>query len=646
SDKFNVSADLNYRYNNSLTPVSEFNVINYMFHGSLWAVPKFPNGTYGLSQQGNNPLMYAELGGTSNQNLDYIAGNVKGEWNIINGLKFTTQLGYRLTFTYQKNFANSYTNVDTINKITKTVTNNTLTEVRNDVREYTLNNFLSYEKKLGKHHLKTLLGYSEIYNNLHSLTAYRERFYNNNIQSIGQGTNDGTKSNSGSDAEFGLRSFFGRVNYAFEDKFLFEANGRYDGSSRFTGNNQYSFFPSFSAGWRLSEEGFWDALKGTVNEFKLRGSWGKTGNQTIPLYSYFEALTASSYSFGGAPVTGYRPNTLANKDITWETTTQTDFGIDASLFKNFSISFDYYNKKTDGILLDLPIPGTIGLNAPPQNAGVVENKGIELTLGYRHGAGKRFRYDINGNLAINNNKVISLAGTGPYISGSDIDPRYVVKEGLPINAHWGYLTAGLFQTQEEISKYPTYTPNSKPGDVKYVDLNNDGKINADDMTMIGTSFPKYTFGLNSSFAYSNFEVSLLFQGAADVDTRLSGALAEMGNQEGFTSKIYTNNYWTPEHTNARFPRPVKFDLRNVATSDRLLIDGSYVRLKNIQLAYNLPLSVTKRFSMSRASVYVSGTNLFTISKLNEWNLDPEAESGRAVYYPQTSLLTFGVNLIF
>lgn len=167
------------------------------------------------------------------------------------------------------------------------------------------------------------------------------------------------------------------------------------------------------------------------------------------------SLSASSYSFGGAPVTGYRPNTLANKDITWETTTQTDFGIDASLFKNFSLSFDYYNKKTDGILLDLPIPGTIGLNAPPQNAGVVENKGIELTLGYRHGAGKRFRYDINGNLAINNNKVISLAGTGPYISGSDIDPRYVVKEGLPINAHWGYLTAGLFQTQEEISKYPT-----------------------------------------------------------------------------------------------------------------------------------------------------------------------------------------------
>ncbi|HSU50708.1 MAG TPA: SusC/RagA family TonB-linked outer membrane protein, partial [Segetibacter sp.] len=407
-----------------------------------------------------------------------------------------------------------------------------------------------------------------------------------------------------------------------------------------------SFFPSFSAGWRLSEENFWDGLKGTVNEFKLRGSWGKTGNQTIPLYSYFESLSASSYTFGGAPVTGYRPNTLANTDITWETTTQTDFGVDASLFRNFSLSFDYYNKKTDGILLDLPIPGTIGLNAPPQNAGVVENKGVEITAGYRKVTGKKFRYDINGNLAINNNKVISLAGTGPYISGSDIDPRYAVKEGLPINVHWGYVTDGLFQTQSEIDKYPTYTPNTKPGDVKYVDRNNDGKINADDMTMIGTSFPKYTFGLNSSFGYGNFEVSLLFQGAAAVDTRLAGALAEMGNYEGFTHTIYTNNYWTPQHTDARFPRPIKLDLRNRATSDLLLIDGSYVRLKNLQVAYTLPTRIIQKLSMNRASVYVSATNLLTFSKLNEWNLDPEVESGRGVYYPQTSLLTFGVNVQF
>lgn len=646
SDKINISADVNYRYNNSLAPTQMNNALNTVYHGSLWAVPKYPNGTYGLSQQGNNPLMYAELGGLSKQYIDYIVGSAKGEWQIIKGLKFATQFGARISFTQQKNFSNAYTNVDSITKVTKVVANNSLTEVRNDFREYTINNLLSYERDYGKHSIKGLLGYSEIDYTEHTLSAYRERFYSNDIQSISQGTNDGTKSNSGTDAEYGLRSFLGRINYAFENKYLFEANARYDGSSRFTGNNQYSFFPSFSAGWRLSEEGFWESLKNTINEFKLRGSWGKTGNQTIPLYSYYESLTSTTYTFGGAPVAGYRPTTLANKDITWETTTQTDFGLDASLFRKLNITFDYYNKRTDGILLDLPIPGTIGLNAPPQNAGVVENKGIEITLSYRNNIGKKIRYDINGNLAVNNNKVVSLAGTGPYISGSDIDPRYAVKEGLPINAHWGYVTDGFFQSQQEIDKYPTYAPNTRPGDVKYVDRNNDGKINADDMTMIGTSFPKYTYGLTTGFGFANFELTLLFQGAAGVDTRLSGALAEMGDYEGFTHKIYTNNYWTPDHTNARFPRPVKLDLRNRATSDMLLINGSYVRLKTIQLSYTLPASVASSLRMSRASVYVSGTNLLTLSKLNEWNLDPEAESGRAVYYPQTSLFTFGMHIQF
>jgi hypothetical protein len=242
---------------------------------------------------------------------------------------------------------------------------------------------------------------------------------------------------------------------------------------------------------------------------------------------------------------------------------------------------------------------------------------------------------------------VDLKGTGPYIAGSDIDPRYIIAKDLPINTLWGYKTAGLFQTQQEITEYKaTYASNTKPGDVKYIDLNGDGKINADDMTNIGNSFPKYTFGLNTDFAYKNFELNILFQGAAKVDARLAGALAEMGNQEGFTHEIYANDYWTPQHTDARFPRPIKFDLRNVATSDRLVIDGSYLRLKNVQLAYNLPASLISKGRISRLRVYTSATNVFTISKLNEWNLDPEVPSGRAVYFPQTALYTLGLNLQF
>lgn len=646
SARIKFSATANYRYNFSLAPIVE--PFDRMLHGSLWAVPKYADGTYGLSQQGHNPLMYAEIGGTQRQYTDYFIGNIRGEWEIINGLKFSTQFAARVNYIQQKNFTNAYTNVDKTTGITKIIANNSLNEVRNNLREYTLNNLLTYDKSLGKHDVKLLAGYSEIDNTQTFLSAYRERFYNNDVQSVGQGTNDGTKTNTGRDAEFGLRSYFGRLNYAYGGKYLFEANGRYDGSSKFTGRKRYSFFPSFSAGWRISEEGFWDNFHHVINDLKLRGSWGRTGNQSVDLYSYYAALSLSTYTFGGAPVQGYRQTTFANTELGWETTTQTDFGLDATLLNNrLSVTFDYYRKLTSDILLNLAIPSTVGLTAPPQNAGSVENKGYEFSVNYRSNTDQRdFRYKIGANLTINNNKVVDLKGTGPYITGSDIDPRYIIKTGLPVNTLWGYLTDGLFQTQDEINKYPTYAANSKPGDVKYVDLNNDGKIDANDMTNIGVSFPKYTFGLNTDFSYKNFELNILLQGAAKVDARLAGAMAEMGNQEGFTHKIYTNDYWTPENTNARFPRPVKFDLRNVATSDRLVYDGSYLRVKNVQLSYNVPALWSKIAYISNANIYVSATNIFTLSKLNEWDLDPEVESGRAVYYPQTSLYTFGINLQF
>jgi hypothetical protein len=187
---------------------------------------------------------------------------------------------------------------------------------------------------------------------------------------------------------------------------------------------------------------------------------------------------------------------------------------------------------------------------------------------------------------------------------------------------------------------------AKPGDVKVLDLNKDGKINADDMTYLGNPFPKYTFGSNLNLSYKSFGLNMFWQGASGVGVRLARALAEQGNFEGFTHKIYTNNYWTPENTDARFPRPTKQDLRNQASTDRMVIDASYLRLKNVQLVYNLPTALTQRAAISRMSVYVSATNLFTFSKLTEWNLDPETLSGWQDYYPQTGLYTFGVNIQF
>lgn len=650
SKRLKVSGDVNYRYSATESPTTNASSpLNNFLHGTLWAVPKYADGTYGLSTQGNNPLMFIEIGGQSKQKADYLAGYVKAELEIADGLVFSTQIAGRGLFTQQKNYTNAYTNWDKNTNITKTITNNSLTEVRNNLREYTLNNLLTYEKGFGNHNVKALVGYSQIGNTQTFLQAYRERFYNNDIGSIGQGANDGTKSNSGNDAVYGLRSFFGRVNYDYDGKYLLEANARYDGSSKFTGAKQYSVFPSFSGGWRISKENFWQGIEHAVNDLKVRGSWGITGNQSVDLYSYYAALTASGYNFGGAAVQGYRQNTLANTNLGWESTTQLDIGLDAAfLNKRLNLTVDYYRKVTNDILLNLDIPATVGLNASPQNAGAVENKGWEFSASYRGKANEAgLKYNLGGNLSINRNEVIDLKGTGPYIVGSDIDPRYIIKKGLPINTLWGYKTDGLFQSDEEIKAYKaTYAANTKPGDVKHVDVNGDGKIDANDMTVIGNSFPKFTFGLNSDFSYRNFELSLLFQGAAKVDARLAGALAEMGNQEGFTHEIYTNNYWTPERTDARFPRPVKYDLRNVTSSDRMVVNGSYVRLKNIQLAYSLPVSLIERVKLSKARIYVSATNLFTISKLNEWNLDPETPSGRGVYFPQTALYTVGLNLQF
>ena len=642
--KIKLSTDFNYRYNLSKSPFAT-DVFNRFFHGTMFAAPKYPNGTYGLSAQGFNPLLLTEQSGFRNLADNYFFTSGKLDYKLFEGLTLSAQASIVMNLTEGKAYRNVVNNFDSLTGRRYQVANNALTETRNRYREITTNYLANYVKQIARHEIKGLLGFSELYNNGSNLTAYRERFYNNDIQSLGQGTNDPTKDNSGNEYKFGLRSYFARMNYSYAQKYLLEVNGRYDGSSRFTGDNQYSFFPSFSAAWRLTKESFFEDLNTPFNELKIRGSWGQTGNQTVPLYSYFASLTQGSYTFGGLTAPAFSQTALADPSISWETNTQTDIGMEGLVFDNrLSFSADYYKKRTTDILLALPLPVVTGFASSSQNAGVIDNKGFEFSLGWSDKT-HLVKYAINANLAINKNEVMDLKGGGPFINSSyDLDPRYIVKVGLPFNAHWGYKTNGYFQSQEEINNYPTIAPNTRPGDVKYVDLNNDKKIDADDWTIIGNPFPKYTFGAVGEIGYAGFTLNALFQGAADVDTRLSGALSEFGIFEGFTHKMVTNNYWTPERRNARFPLPRKSDQRNVNTSDRLIIDGSYLRLKNLQLNYAISPSLLKRAGINAARVYVSGTNLLTFSKLNEWNLDPEAESGRGIYYPQTRLYTLGLNI--
>jgi TonB-linked SusC/RagA family outer membrane protein len=515
-----------------------------------------------------------------------------------------------------------------------------LNEIRDNSKEKTLTSLLNYDYRNDKHEIKVLAGYSEISNKRNYLNGYREFFYNNDVQSISMGS-DENKNVTGFDSEWGLRSYFGRINYIWSDKYILEVNARWDGSSRFTGSNVYAFFPSLSGGWRITEEQFWNL--DIVDEFKIRASWGKSGNQAIPLYEFYPALSNVPYAFNEQLAQGYLETNMANEELTWETTTQTNIGFDSQfLNQKLSLSFDWYKKTTDGILLQLPIPGVIGLNPPQQNAGVVENKGVEIQLGFRNRQSK-LSYDISGNLGYNANKIISLAGTGPYINTTSAwTPVYIKEEGYPIDSFYGYRIDGFFQTEEEVANYPTLFSNSKPGDTKYIDLNNDGQLTPEDMTHLGNSFPSYTFGLTSTLTYNNFEFFWHWQGAADFYTRIDGALGEFGNQEGFTHKIITDNYWTEDNRDARFPRPIKFDLRNLHSSELNHIESSYFRLKLLQLGYNLPKNIMERTFIKSTKITLSGTNLITISQLSrDWNLDPEAGSRRGNYYPQTSVYSLG-----
>jgi TonB-linked SusC/RagA family outer membrane protein len=643
SNKINVSADLDYRYEKDLNPYGLASIFQFMTQNGIWNVPQYPNGDYGGGTQGNNPLLLIDKGGYNRQNSDYISGNLKGTWEIIKGLKFTSQFAARATDGYGKLYQNTWETRDS-SLVKKKNTINNLTESRNDNRMYTLNNLLDYSTNIKDHGLKFLLGYSQIDYTSHSLSAYRQNFYNNDVQSIGQGADDATKNNGGGDAEWGLRSYFGRFNYNFQDKYLFEANGRFDGSSRFTGDNKYSFFPSFSAGWRIGQEKFFSPIQHVVNDLKIRGSWGKTGNQAVALYSYFPTLSLVTYSFNGATVPGYVQTQVANPDITWESTREINIGLDAQfLNRKLNLTVDRYKKRTEGILLTLPVPGTLGLQAGPRNAGKVDNSGWEFTVGSRNRFGK-FGLDANANLSINKNEVVDLAGTGPFYYGTDQNPRYTIQEGYPIYAFWGYKTNGLYQSDADAAAGPYYSRAAKAGDVNYVDMNKDGKIDAADQTYLGNTFPKYSFGGNFNLSYAAFSLNLTLQGAADASVRMAGAFGQGGNFEGMVPKIYTNNYWTPDNPNAYFARPTKQDLRNQTNSDRLVLDASYLRFKNIQLVYQVPVSVSKKAYINQASIYVSASNVLTISKLNDWGIDPESMSGVQNYYPQVSVYSVGLNI--
>lgn len=462
---------------------------------------RYSNGSWGVGWNGNNPIAYSRPeGGLHKNNHPEIFLNTSLTYRPTGWLeaKFTAAPKYAESIDHAFEIAIPTYDAEG-NPVYTQPAKSALTE--ESARSFH-NNFygtLTFSKNVNTHDFKLLLGASREDFSTNNVSAFRNVFVLPRYPVLNTGSAE-SQQNSGSAAEWALQSFFGRINYSYKQKYLLEINGRYDGSSRFISGRKYGFFPSVSAGWRVSEEPFMESLKGTVSELKLRGSWGRLGNQNIGNYPFTSTLALGSYTFNKQVVDLAALNKMANPEISWETTEMTDIGLDLTLFSNLTITGDYYFRRTRDILLELNIPLTVGLNAPFQNAGIVENRGWDLGLQYR-GRVNEFRYDIAFNLSDVKNEVIDIRGVQQ--TGVTID-----REGYPMNAIYGLESLGLFQSDEEAASHAAQFGTTKAGDIKYKDQNNDGIINAEDNVIIGSTIPRLAFGTTLNASYKGFDLNV------------------------------------------------------------------------------------------------------------------------------------------
>ena len=647
-NKFTFSSNVNLRFFDQKAPVEQSNIMNRMAQGSQWGVPYYSDGSYGLSVDNDSPIVRLYEGGNQSIRNLFIGGIFRGEYELIDGLKIAAQYSTQHNFRNSLYFRNSYTIIDKEYPTRRrTYSPNNFTSNKNWEKEDQIDLQLLYNKSFEKHSFSGILAYSQIGFNYDWLEGYRRDFFNNEMQVISQGAADGTQSPTGGNSQWGLRSYFGRVNYEYDHKYMLEASARYDGSSRFAKGYQYGFFPSASAGWRVSREDFWEPLNDVVNEFKLRGSWGQVGAQQVNPYQFMRVFVLSNYLFSDQLATGYRYTTLANEELSWETTTQWNFGIDTYILNRINITFDWYKKTTTDILLNVPIPQIMGLNVVSSNAGIVENKGIEIMVGLRESFGD-FSAGLDFSANYNQNKVIDLAGTGPHISslGQNVDLRTIHAEGYPMSTYYGFKVDGMFTQQDLDSGYARWDGSVGPGDLKYVDLNNDKELTAEDWTYLGQEFPVWTFSSNMHVAWKGLRLDLFWQGISGSRKPMTGAILEHGIWGGFAHKRWAD-YWTPENPNSPNPRPTKLTMKNAQMSEWSVLNGNYLRLKNVRLSYDLPNKFSDFLKIGSINVYVSATNLLTFSYLNSYNIDPEMTTrDQDNAFPQTSVTTVGLSINF
>lgn len=624
-------------------------------------IPTLPainaDGSWGYGSNGNNPIATINDGGYNHSVAPEYTARLTANINPFKGLNI---LG---TYTWKRNDGISKAYADNYELFNGGVSMGlypTAIRSANEERSASVlkqyNVMATYENTFAeKHYLKVMAGMQSEDFFSSSITANRKGHRYDGYEDVGHGDST-TATNSTYRYEWAMLAYVFRLNYIFDDRYLIEFTGRYDGTSRFLNHKRWGFFPSASVGWRISEENFWESLRPVVDNLKIRGSYGRLGNQSIGSYfPYLSAVSAGDsygYWFDKGFSTGAAQVQLPNAEIGWEKSSQWDVGLDFSLFNSrLSGTFDFYYRKVTDMLQVFPVPEFVALGAPYVNAGDMRNRGWELSLSWNDRIGD-FSYFVKGNISDVRNKVLDLYGHDPY-KGSTI-----TAEGLPIGSYYGYIADGFFQSYDEINAVDENgnyinavygdRANTKPGYIKYRDINGDGKITLDDRTAIGENRAHYEYSLTLGFEWKGIDFSAMFHGVPKKDVYYSGGGSRpfVGNTTVYEYQLDT---WSEDNPNAKFPillQDPNGSHPNNFESSFWVQSGAYCRLKNLVIGYTLPRKWTNKAAIDRLRFYVTMQNLFTIRGNNFYEgFDPETSAG-ASCYPLNKSFIFGVNLEF
>lgn len=635
-------------------------------NGNPYTIPGF----FGAFQEMNNPLALLAVPPTKNWSYKFVP-YFAVDLQIWDNLKYHASYSADMSFWGYDAAVKSKYALSGNNRQEHT----SATSSKSQGMVWQIENTLSYDKTIGDHSFNVVLGQSAFKNKSDYLGGSRWNLVNVDKPSIDYATGNyelsydpddpsvvtgATVQHSvwgGKNTEHRMSSLFARLSYNFMEKYMVQATVRRDGSSRFGTNNRYGVFPSVSVGWNLLNESFMEPVREYMSNIKIRASWGKNGNDNIGDFRYTTNTTMGSNALFGKNTIKYngsKSNGLANPDLKWEESEQTNVGVDFGVLGNaLTFSVDYYKKKTNGMLMTMPIPSYVGETKPIGNVGDMENSGVEFELGYKWKVSD-INFAVKGNATYLKNELINLGNDTGYL---DLDGVQGISgggtrgsNGMPFPYFFGYKTAGVFQNVAEVQAYKNakgelIMPDAAPGDVRFVDVNGDGTITPDDRTDIGNGTPKWTFGLNFNADWKGVDFNLFLQGVQGADVL----------DATYRTDVYSGNYptwmldrWTGEGTSNKYPILRLGDEKNWQMSDLYVCDGSYLRLKNMSLGYTLPRDLTRKIRVERFRVYVMAENLMTWTKY--WGYDPEISSNatslgvdRGVY-PQARTFTVGLNL--